>query len=344
GSFSLIFMIALLLRTASSACRSRRALVLENLALRHRLQVLQRSGRRPRFQPIDRGLWVLLSRLWTEWRSSLVLVKPEAVVSWHRKGFRLYWRWKSGKPGRPCVPKNVRDLIRRMSSENPRWGAPRIYGELLKLGIDIAEPTVSKYMVRPKSPPSQTWKTFLHNHVDEMVSVDFSSVPTATFRILYVFVVLSHERRRIVHFNVTDSPSSLWTARQLIQAFPWDTAPKCLLRDRDSIYGPEFHRAAHNLGFKQVKTSPHSPWQNPYVERLIGSIRRECLDHMIIFNEDHLRRVLREYFRYYTDSRTHIGLGKDCPEPRPVLPPEMGEVISIPQVGGLHHRYTRKAA
>jgi transposase InsO family protein len=293
---------------------------------------------------MDRGFWVLLSRLWADWRSSLVLVKPDTVVGWHRKGFRLYWRWKSGKPGRPRVPKDVRDLIRRMSLENPLWGAPHLHGELLKLGIEIAEPTVSKYMVRPKKPPSQTWKTFLNNHLNETVSLDFFTVPTATFRILYVLVVLSHGRRRILHCNVTDSPSPLWTARQLIEAFPWDTAPKYLIRDRDKIFGLESERTVLNLGIEEILISPHSPWQNPYVERIIGSIRRECLDRIIIFNEKHLRRVLREYFRYYTESRTHLGLGKDCPEPRPVEPPEMGKIVAIPQVGGLHHRYTRKAA
>ncbi|MFH1681821.1 MAG: integrase core domain-containing protein [Candidatus Eisenbacteria bacterium] len=271
-------------------------------------------------------------------------MKPETVVGWHRKGFRLYWRWKSRKPGRPPVPKEVRDLIRRMSLENPLWGAPHIHGDLLKLGFDVAEPTVSKYMVRPRKPPSQTWLPFLRNHIGAMASVDFFTVPTVTFRILCVFVVLSHGRRRIVHFNVTDSPSSLWTARQLIQAFPWDSAPRYLVRDRDKIYGLEFQRTVLNLGIEEVRISPHAPWQNPYVERAIGSIRRECLDHIIIFNERHLRRVLREYFRYYTESRTHLGLAKDCPEPRSVEPPEMGRVIAIPQVGGLHHRYRRIAA
>jgi transposase InsO family protein len=177
-----------------------------------------------------------------------------------------------------------------------------------------------------------------------MVSIDFFTVPTATFRILYVLVVLSHGRRRIVHFNVTESPSSAWTARQLIEAIAWDTAPTYLLRDRDGIYGLEFKRTVSHLGIEEIRISPHSPWQNPYVERLIGSIRRECLDQMIIFNEKHLRRVLREYFRYYTESRTHLGLAKDCPEPRPVEPPDMGRIVAIPQVGGLHHRYTRIAA
>jgi len=343
-AFSLISTISLLLSTAASMFRLRPVLVLENVALQHQLQVLQRSGKRPRFRPIDRGLWILLSRLWVEWRGSLVLVKPETVVGWHREGFRVYWRWKSRKPGRPRVPKEVRDLIRRMSPENPTWGAPRINGELLMLGFDIVEPTVSKYLVRPRTPPSQTWKTFLRNHTEAMASIDFFAVPTATFRILYVFVVLSHGRRRILHFNVTESPSAAWTARQLIEAFPWDTAPTYLLRDRDRIYGLEFQRTALNIGIEEVRISPHSPWENPNVERLIGSVRRECLDHVIIFNEKHLRKVLLGYVEYYTESRTHLGLGKDCPEPRPVEPPELGRIVSITQVGGLHHRYTRIAA
>jgi putative transposase len=234
------------------------------------------------------------------------------------------------------VSAEVRNLIRRMSRENPLWGAPKIHGELLKLGFEIGETTVAKYMVKPTKPRSQTWLTFLHNHTKEMVSIDFFTMPTATFQILYVFLVLSHDRRKVLHCNVTDSPSAAWTGRQLLQAFPWDTAPKYLLRDRDGIYGHEFQRAAHNLGLEQVKIAPKAPWQNPYVERLIGSIRRECLDHVIIFNENHLRRVLREYIRYYHKSRTHLGLGKDCPESRHVEPPVMGKIVAIPQVGGLH--------
>jgi putative transposase len=238
----------------------------------------------------------------------------------------------------------VRTLIRRMSRENPLWGAPKIHGELLKLGIDMGETSVAKYMVKPTKPRSQTWLTFLRNHTDVMASIDFFTVPTATFRILYVFLILSHSRRQIIHYNVTDSPSSVWTARQLIQAFPWDTAPKYLLRDGDHIYGPEVQRAIYNLGCEQIRTSPRSPWQNPFVERVIGSIRRECLDHVIIFHENHLRKVLRGYIEYYRESRTHLGLNKDCPESRSVEPPAMGKVVSIPQVGGLHHRYTRVAA
>jgi transposase InsO family protein len=231
-----------------------------------------------------------------------------------------------------------------MSLENTLWGAPRIHGEILKLGIDVAQATVSRYMPRGRRPPSQSWKTFLKNHTAAIASSDFFTVPTATFRVLYVYLVLSHERRRVVHFNVTDSPTAQWTGRQLLQAFPWDTAPRFLLRDRDATYGPEFLRSVRNLGIEDVRTSPRSPWQNPYVERLIGSIRRECLDHVVIVNERHLRSVLREYLSYYSEARTHLGLEKDCPEPRATEPPEEGQVVALPRVGGLHHRYTRSAA
>jgi transposase InsO family protein len=231
-----------------------------------------------------------------------------------------------------------------MSRDNPLWGAPRIHGELLKLGIQISEATVSKYMVRHRKPPSQSWRTFLANHAKDIVSVDFFTVPTVTFRVLFVFLVLSNERRRIVHFNVTDSPSAVWIGQQIVEAFPWDTAPKYMIRDRDGKYGDEFVRRMKSLGIKQVLISRQSPWQNPYVERVIGSIRRECLDHVIILSERHLRRVLRDYFGYYHGFRTHLGLEKDCPRSRPVEPPEFGRIRTEPMVGGLHHRYFRQAA
>ncbi len=208
----------------------------------------------------------------------------------------------------------------------------------------MAQAAVSTYMPRGRRPPSQTWRTFLKNHATAIASVDFFTVPTATFRILYLFLVLSHERRRVVHLNVTDSPTAQWTGRQLVQAFPWETAPRFLLRDRDAIYGPEFLRSVESLHIEDVRTSPRSPWQNPYVERPIGSIRRECLDHIVIVNENHLRRVLREYLSYYSDARTHLGLGKDCPEARAIEPPGAGRIVALPRVGGLHHRYTRRAA
>ena len=294
----------------------------------------------------DEDLWLMLSRFWSDWRKSLILVQPETVIRWHKRGFRLYWRWKSRAtwPGRRLVPKNVRDLIRMMSRDNHLWGAPRIHGELLKLGIEISQGTVSKYMIRPRKPPSQSWRTFLNNHARDIVSIDFFTVPTATFRVLYVFIALSNARRQIVHFNITDSPTASWTGQQIVEAFPWDTAPKYLLRDRDGKYGDSFVRRVESMDIEQVLTSARAPWQNPYVERVIGSIRRECLDHVIILNERHLRRVLQEYFKYYHYSRTHLGLAKDCPEPRSVESPDLGPIHSEPMVGGLHHRYYRQAA
>jgi len=231
-----------------------------------------------------------------------------------------------------------------MARENSTWGAPRIHGELLKIGFEVSEATVSRYMPRRRKPPSQTWRTFLENHAGDLASVDFFVVPTATFRVLYVFVVLTHERRRVVHFNVTDGPSAQWTGQQIIDAFPFDEAPRFLLRDQDRIYGRRFVRRVHSMGIKQVLTAPRSPWQNPYVERLIGSVRRECLDHVIVLNEQHLRRILREYFDYYTNARTHLSLAKDSPATRSIESADRGEVIAFPKVGGLHHRYTRRAA
>ena len=234
--------------------------------------------------------------------------------------------------------------MRTMSKANVIWGAPRIHGELLKLGIEVSQATVAKYMVKPSKPPSQTWRTFLENHVKQMVSVDFFVVPTVRFRILYVFLVLAHERRRVVHFNVTDHPTADWTAQQLVQAFPYDAAPRYLLRDRDRIYGESFRMQAANMEINEVLTAARSPWQSPYVERLIGSIRRECLDHVVITNESSLRRHVSSYLDYYHGSRSHPSLGKDSPDGRAVEPPERGAIVAVPKVGGLNHRYERRAA
>lgn len=327
--------------------RTRAVLQAEIIALRHQLLVLQRSNRshRVRARVWDRVFWVWLSRLWAGWRSALLIVKPETVISWHRRGFRLYWSWKSHhQEGRPLVSREVRDLIRKMSLANPRWGAPRIHGELLKLGIQVSQATVAKYIVRRRKPPSQTGRIFLKNHVEDLVSADFFVVPTIAFRVLYVFVILSHDRRRPVHFAVTTNPTAEWTARQLLEAFPWDSAPQYLLRDRDGNHGEEFRETTEWMGIHEVLTAPQSPWQNAYVERLIGSIRRECLDHVIVFNETGLRRILKGYFEYYDHWRTHLPRNKDAPTSRPVRPPSLGDVIEIPQVGGLHHLYIRKAA
>src|SRR5438046_654288 len=286
-------MLTTLVVALSSGFKTRVNLQLENLALRHQLGVLHRSVKKPKLTPLDRLLWAWLCGVWDDWRSALIVVKPETVIAWHRKGFRLFWTWKvrEGQPGRPSVPKDVRDLIRLMSRANPTWGAPRIHGELLKLGMNIGETSVSKYMVRHRKPPSQTWRTFLENHLKTMVSVDFFIVPTIRFEILYVFPVLAHERRRIVHFAVTAHPTAEWTVQQLREAFPWDSAPRYLLRDRDRVFGQAFVDQVKAMGIKQVLSAPRSPWQRAYVERLIGSIRRECLDHIIVFGERSLHRT-----------------------------------------------------
>ena len=274
------------------------------------------------------------------------MVQPETVIGWQRKGFRLFWAWKvrHGKPGRPAVPKEVRAWIRKMSCENPLWGAPRIDGELLKLGIDIGETSVSKYLVRRHNPPSQIWRTFLENHVKSMVSVDFFTVPTIRFQVLYVLLVLAHERRRILHFGVTAHPTAEWTAQQLREAFLWDSAPRYLLRDRDRILGCEFTKPVKELGIEEVLGAPRAPWQRAYIEHVIGTIRRECLDHVMVFSEAGLSQHLRKFTDYYHGSRTHVSLQKDTPESRPVQEPEAWRLVAIPVLCGLHNRYERRAA
>lgn len=342
--FGAVFRAAIAFAIASF--RSRVALQLEILALRHQICVLQRSVKRPKLTVADRLLWAWLCSVWNGWEAGLSMVKAATVVGWHRHAFRMFWCWKirRGKAGRPLVSGEVRELIRTMSRENPLWGAPRIHGELLKLGIDIGQTSVGKYMVKRRKPPSQAWRTFLDNHLKTLVSVDFFTVPTIRFQILYVFLVLAHERRRIVHFAVTAHPTAEWSAQQMREAFPWDTAPQHLQRDRDRIFGKDFVDQVKAMGIKQVLSAPRSPWQRAYVERVIGTIRRECLDHMIVFGERSLRRHVAQFLDYYHGTRTHLSLKKDSPEPRPVQPPDSGWIVSIPVMGGLHHRYERRAA
>ena len=258
--------------TLRASLQSRKDLLLENLALRQQLANFQRTAGRPRLHKIDRAFWLVLSRLWSRWADVLVVVKPDTVVRWHRAGFRIFWRWKSRSrgPAEGNVSAEAKALIRQMAEAN-RWGAPRIHGELLKLGIEISERSVSRFMPpKPRKPPSQTWRTFLDNHVGTLTSIDFFTVPTATFRILYVFFVLAHDRRRVLHFNVTEHPGAAWTAQQIVEAFPEDTAPKHMLRDRDGIYGHEFRRRVEGIGIDELLTAPQSPWQNPYAEHLVG--------------------------------------------------------------------------
>jgi putative transposase len=339
---SVLFSLVVTMRTS---LRSRAALQLEILALRHQLQVLQRTRpRRLRLATTDRCFWVLLSRIWTGWRMALVIVKPETVIAWHRRGFRLWWAWKSRRRiGRPTVPADVRTLIRTMAQANPRWGAPRVHGELLKLGIEVSQATVAKYMARRHQPPSQTWRTFLRNHIGQIVAADFFVVPTVTFRLLFVLVLLAHDRRRIRHVAITAHPTAAWTAQQLREAFPWDEKPRYLLHDRDHAFD-SVRATAEAMGIEEVLPAPRAPWQNAFVERFIGSARRECFDHLIVFNEAGLQRLMILYCSYYEKSRTHLALNKDTPVPRPITPPGDGDIMAIPEVGGLHHRYERRAA
>ena len=273
-------------------------------------------------------------------------MQPRTVIAWQKKRFCAYWRQlsQSGKPGRPALSKELRELIHDMWRANPTWGSPRIVGELNKLGLTVAKSTVEKYRPRTRKPSSPTWKVFLNNHIQDIVACDFFTVPTATYRVLFVFIMLAHERRRIVHVNITEHPTAQWTAQQIVEAYPWETAPRYLLRDRDAIYSSSFQQRVENLGIKEVQTAPRSPWQNPYCERVIGSIRRDALDHVIALNEPHLCWVLRSYMEYYHTWRVHRSLDMDAPEPRAVQPPESGLVRRLPEVGGLHHHYERIAA
>jgi transposase InsO family protein len=344
-SLIMLPVLSALLAFAMGLFRSRASLCLKNLALRHQLAVYKQTVHRPRLRWPDRLFWVWLSRLWSGWQAALAFVQPRTVIAWQQR-FRDHWRRLSeqGTPGRPAIAKEIRTLIQDMWQANPTWGSPRIVGELHKLGIEVAKSTVETYRIRPRKPPSPTWKTFLANHMQDLVALDFFVVPTVTCKVLFVLLILAHHRRRVVHVSITEHPTAAWTVQQVVDAFPWDEAPRYLLRDRDHIYSASFRQRVHNMGIEEVITAPRSPWQNPYVERLIGSIRRECLDHVIVLHERHLRRLLTSYFQYYHHWRTHRALDMDCPLQRPVQLPEAGLAREVPEVGGLHHHYERRAA
>ena len=326
------------------ATASRRQLEAEILVLRHQLNVLQqRAPRRVHLHWASRALFIWLYRRCPRILDAITIVRPETVVRWHRMGFAAYWRWKSRSPGgRPRIGKELRDLIRRMSFENPLWGAPRIHGELLKLGFDVAQSTVSIYMVPRRDRPSQTWKTFLRNHAEGIASIDLFVVPTISFEQLYAFLILSHRRRRLLWTAVTRNPTAEWLARQITEAFPWDSAPNYLIRDNDRAFATVFKARVRAMGIRDRPTSFRAPWQNGYVERLIGSIRRECTDHLIVVNAEHLRRILAKYATYYNEVRTHVSLGKDAPYTRPIE--RFGDIVAHPILGGLHHRYAQISA
>ncbi len=342
----MITLLLHLLRPLPFLVGGHRQLALENLALRQQLAVYKRTVTRPLLRRTDRLFWVGLARVWTGWRQPLLIVTPDTVLRWQRRRFREYWTRLSRRPalGRPPVTAAIRALVARMAAANPLWGAPRIHGELLKLGIVVAERTISRLLPQRRTPPSQTWHTFLTNHLRDLVSIDFFTVPTARLRVLFVLVVLAHHRRRVLHFNVTEHPTAAWTAQQLGDAFPEDSAPSYLLRDRDRVYGEQFRHRVKGMRIEEVLTAPHSPWQNPFAERLIGSVRRECLHHVLVLSERHLRRTLTQYFAYYHGARIHLALDKDAPDIRPVQRPEVGAIVATPEVGGLHHRYARRAA
>ena len=293
--------------------QQRSSLALENFALRHQLMVLKRNRPKPRFTEPDRLFWVAYSKLIKGWQDFLEIATPRTVVDWNKRRFKRYWAKKSRnrRPGRPRISQEIQSLIRTMSQANPTWGTPRIIGELKKIGISVSKSTMDRYRIERKASPSPTWKAFLTNEAKAMASIDYFTVPTATFRVLYVFVVLLHERRRVVHFNVTENPGGTWTTQQIVEAFSWDSAPKYLIRDNDRIYSKTFTNQIKGMGIKEVKTAFQSPWQNPYCERLIGSIRRDCLEHVIIFNEQHVRSVLKSYFDYYHKSQCHLSLDQD---------------------------------
>jgi transposase InsO family protein len=321
--------------------KSRSRLEAENLFLRHQLNVaLRRAPHRLQLRGSDRALLVWMVRLWPRLLDTVQVVEPETILRWHRAGFKVFWRWKSrNRAGRPKIDRGLRDLIQRISRENPLWGASRIHGELLMLGFEVAQSTVSKYMVRGRNPPSQTWKTFLRNHAQAIAAIDMCVVPTLTFDLLFAFLVLGHGRRQLLWIEVTRHPTAEWLARQITEAFPWSSAPAYLVRDNDSAYGHVFTHRLRAMGIRDRPISPRSPWQNSHVERLIGTVRRECLDRILIFGEQHLRRVLASYAAYYNQARTHLALQKDAPFHRAVQ--RSGAVVAIPILAGLHHQYVR---
>ena len=333
----LCFVLAVLAAPFKPKCR----LEAENVALRHQLIVLRRKVQgRVRLTNSDRWFFIQLYRWFPSILQILTIVQPETLVRWHRAGFRYYWRWKSQPGGgRPQIEADLRVLIRRMSIENPLWGAPRIHGELLKLGFEVAQSSVAKYMVKGPGPPSQGWRTFLRNHAPNIAAMDLFVVPTIGFNLLYAFVIVRLDRRELVWINVTANPTAEWIARQLTEAFPWDDAPRYLIRDRDRIYGGIVTRRMRAMGIRDKPTALASPWQNGFAERLIGSIRRECVDHFVALGETHLRRILQTYAGYYNNIRTHRSLNKDAPVSRPVQ--RTGFISSRPILGGLHHHYVR---
>lgn len=332
--------------------RSRRDRTVENLALRQQLAIYKRTVRRPKLTASDRLFWTTLSRLWHGCRDALVIVKPETVIARHRRGFRRYWSWLSRRGRRGATSSasaEVRELVRRIALDRPTWGAPRVHGEIRMLGFNVSERTVSRWLRRFRRRPQarQNWFTFLRNHRDAIAATDFFVVFSAAFRPIYVWFAIEHARRRVLHVNVTEHPTSAWAIQNLREAFPFDSAPKYLIFDRDSIFSAEVAGAVKTMGIDPIRTAFASPWQNPVAERFVGTCRRDLLDHVVVLDQRHLLRLLREYVgTYYLPGRTHLGVGKDTPAGRPVepRPSPTAKVVALPRCGGLHHRYVRREA
>lgn len=340
----MINMLTLLFAALKAIFSPKTNLIFENISLRQQLIVYQRSVKRPEIKNIDRVFWVWLSKIWSNWKASLIVVEAATVIGWHRKGFKLYWKRKSRSIGRPTIDWQLIKLIRKFQKENPTWSAQRIQGELAKLGLKVSDNTVTKYMAKVKGEnlKRQRWLTFLRNHAKHIVGIDFFVARTIFFQAIYVFVAISHQRRKIVHFGVTSNPRSAWAIQQLRETFAFDDISKYVIRDNDAIFSEDFKIHIRRFGLEDTPTAARSPWQNPVAERVIGTLRRECLDHMIILNEQHLHDVLHEYiYDYYNVSRTHMSLGKDSPIHRPVQ--NYGRIVSKPILGGLHHCYSRVA-
>jgi transposase InsO family protein len=337
----MIALLCFLLTLLVSPFKPKSRLEAENVVLRHQLIVLRRKVRgRVHLSNGDRFFFVQLYRWFPSVLNTITIIRPETIVRWHRAGFRRYWRWKSRSlGGRPQIDAELRALIRRMSVDNPLWGAPRIHGELLKLGFEVAQSSVAKYMVKRREPPSQGWHTFVRNHAPDIAAMDLFVAPTIGFDLLYAFIIVRLARRDLVWINVTPHPTADWIACQITEAFPWSEAPRYLIRDRDRLYGAAVMHRLRAMGIRDKPIAPRSPWQNGFAERLIGTIRRECMDHMLVLGESHLRRILKSYARYYNETRTHRSLEKDAPLSRSVQ--RIGRITSHALLGGLHHQYCR---
>jgi len=344
----LVFFVSVGTRALRAICRRRADLVIENLALRQQVTALKKDRPRVALEDVDRAFWVALRQSWPLWASRLVIVKADTVARWHRDRFRRYWAKISQRrgPGRPRVDAEIRQLIRIMAQDG--WGAPRIHAELTKLGFAVSEVTVSRYLPRRPAEPDEVkrWVAFLRNHKHDIAAMDLFTVPTASLRLLYGFFLIKHGRRHIVHFNATFNPTASWVMQQLREAFPYDTAPRYLIFDRDAIFSPAVVQCVRSFGIKPIRISYRSPWQNGTAERWILSCRRELLEHVVVFGERHLVRPVRSYLSYYHEDRGHLGLDKDTPDNRPVTPrpSSTAKVVALPRVGGLHHRYEWREA